>query len=189
MIDFKKILERVLKAEGYYSNDPADAGGETVRGIARRFNPDWKGWSLVDAWQGDPPKTDGPEWKAIDELVVDFYRIRYWNPIRGDELHDRSVASEIFDAAVNLGVARASAMLQEALNLLNRNGKSWPEILEDGQIGPKTLATVKTCIEPRFGAADLVRVLQVLRGMHYVEITRRRPSQERFLRGWLRRLH
>ena len=49
MADFHKALKRTAKYEGGYVNDPADAGGETYKGISRRANPKWDGWQLIDA--------------------------------------------------------------------------------------------------------------------------------------------
>ena len=34
--------------EGGWVNDPNDIGGETYRGISRKFNPKWNGWSVID---------------------------------------------------------------------------------------------------------------------------------------------
>lgn len=183
MTFFHQALELTLANEGGYANDADDPGGETYCGISRRHHPDWSGWPLIDAGahfrQRDP---------ALVKAVSDLYRRLYWTPIRGAELGSQELAAEVFDTAVNMGVARASAMLQEALNLLNRDGASWPEIDEDGRIGRKTLAALDKALGERGGAGDLVRLYRVLRGMFYVELTRRRPSQEKYLRGWLRRL-
>ena len=40
IMDFNKIIEKVLKHEGGYVNDPTDLGGETNYGITKRFYPD-----------------------------------------------------------------------------------------------------------------------------------------------------
>src|SRR3712207_6059069 len=45
---FDIALERTLEFEGWYSKHPADPGGETYRGIARRHHPSWPGWALID---------------------------------------------------------------------------------------------------------------------------------------------
>ena len=39
-IDWLIIIEKVLKHEGGYVNDPTDLGGETNFGITKRFYPD-----------------------------------------------------------------------------------------------------------------------------------------------------
>lgn len=46
--NFLKSYDILIKHEGGYVNDPDDKGGETYKGIARKFNPDWKGWKIID---------------------------------------------------------------------------------------------------------------------------------------------
>lgn len=48
MANFKIALDKVLSREGGYINDPDDKGGETYKGISRKYNPDWKGWRIID---------------------------------------------------------------------------------------------------------------------------------------------
>lgn len=183
---FRKILAKVLAREGGYSNDPDDAGGETIRGIARNYHPVWPGWKIVDERKsvGDPAyRPIDSQDSLIDPLVERFYKVQFWTPICGDSLTEFSIAERLFDLAVNLGPRRAAQMLQEALNLLNRNGSSWEEVVEDGIIGPKTLSTLN-----KASSLHVVRVLEALQGEHYINLVRRKPNQEKFLRGWLSRL-
>ena len=49
MAQFEPAFEKTMKFEGGYANNPADRGGETYRGIARKIWPGWNGWPLVDA--------------------------------------------------------------------------------------------------------------------------------------------
>ena len=39
MADFNDAFDETMGHEGGYVNDSNDAGGETYRGISRRFNP------------------------------------------------------------------------------------------------------------------------------------------------------
>lgn len=48
MADFNKAHLEVMGNEGGYANNPADSGGETYKGIARKFHPAWPGWKMVD---------------------------------------------------------------------------------------------------------------------------------------------
>ena len=180
MSHFGEILHRVLEKEGDYSSDPVDAGGETVRGIARNFWPQWVGWRLVDQRKTNRQDPFTPD---LEPLVKEHYRVHFWTPLRGDDVSSLAVASRLFDVAVNMGTHRAMMFLQQALNLLNRNETSWRELIEDGLMGPRTLGTLKRAKEEH-----VTRLLEVLQGMHYVELVRRKPSQERFLRGWLSRI-
>lgn len=48
MADFDQAHKFVERREGFYSNDPADPGGETLYGIARTRHPNWGGWETWD---------------------------------------------------------------------------------------------------------------------------------------------
>jgi len=185
MGDFQKALAVVLQREGGYSSNPDDRGGETFCGISRNRNSYWAGWSYVDIEKsrGQTPKADDPRFA---DLIAAFYHANFWLPISGSALPD-PIAGELFDTAVNMGVAAAGKILQEALNLLNRNGAAWPEVAEDGQIGPATLATVKTASD-RGDARILYNLLNVIQADRYLTICRGDRSQEKFLRGWLGRV-
>ena len=84
MADFRKALEHVLSNEGGYVNDPDDPGGETYKGIARKMNPQWKGWPLINKRDFTNP--------LLADLVASFYRDNYWEPIRGDQITSQLVA-------------------------------------------------------------------------------------------------
>ncbi len=48
MAIFDAAFEKTAAIEGGYVFDPDDAGGETYKGISRRFNPSWGGWDKID---------------------------------------------------------------------------------------------------------------------------------------------
>jgi len=181
MAEFKSAFLHTMSREGGYSNNPADRGGETFRGIARNFHPDWPGWSVIDAihvdtrdgYKGDPELT---------KLVADFYRGSFWNPLRLTEIDSQVIANELFDSAVNAGVGAAARWLQRAVNLLSQ-----PDISVDGKVGSKTIGAVNLLIST-VGEGPLLKTLNILQGMHYLEIVERSPSQEVFFKGWLTRV-
>jgi lysozyme family protein len=183
-MSFDAALRRVLGAEGEYSNDPADTGGETFCGISRRHWPNWPGWKSVDAQKPMRPTLRMP---GMHEAVGRFYVDNFWTPLGCHLMTDEWVAYEVFEAAVNVGTVRSGQFLQESLNLLNRNGKSWPELVLDGRIGPTTLATLaKAQLETR-GGERVVILMNRLQAEHYIALARRSATQEVFLRGWLDR--
>ena len=55
MADFEIAYGETEIREGGYVNDPADRGGETHRGVARKFHPKWPGWKIVDKYKADFP--------------------------------------------------------------------------------------------------------------------------------------
>lgn len=189
MASFKQAFAETSAIEGGYANHPDDRGGETYRGIARRFHPTWPGWARVDAARHHE---DFPDVLAADEalaaLVAEFYRQNFWNRVRGNRLPDQAVAEELFDTAVNIGVGRAVRFLQEALNLLNRSGGRDDDIGVDGLIGPVTIGALKERLASDGGAHNVVALMNLLQGTHYIDLIRGDASQRAFLRGWLRRV-
>lgn len=177
MANFKEAFDKTMIHEGGYSNDPDDVGGETYRGIARKFNPNWEGWKIIDA--------KGIDKKLLDPLVENLYKEKYWNPFLGDEL-DQIIANEMFDTAVNMGVGRAVKFLQRSLNLLNRNGKLYSDIVEDGDFGNNTMRAYNSL--PKKDLFILFNMMNVLQGMHYIEYMTKSPTQEKFARGWFNRV-
>ena len=109
---FSHALDLVLEHEGGYVNHPEDPGGETNYGISKRAYPDLDIANLTKDQAGE------------------IYYQDYWCPIQGDSLPD-PVALMTFDAAVNLGIRRASRMLQRA-------AQAYP----DGYVGPNTIRAV-----------------------------------------------
>lgn len=48
MAEFKPAFEQTIAHEGGYMNDPDDPGGETYKGVARKYWPKWLGWHIID---------------------------------------------------------------------------------------------------------------------------------------------
>ncbi|HBB40901.1 MAG: hypothetical protein COW73_03910 [Nitrospirae bacterium CG18_big_fil_WC_8_21_14_2_50_70_55] len=188
MADFAAALALVLIHEGGYANDPDDRGGETYRGIARRFHPDWPGWSRVDALSRRPgfPRSLETD-PRLAAAVAAFYRDLYWDQFQGDALPDQRLAEELFDTAVNLGVRRAVRFLQEALNLLNRNQRTYADLVVDGWLGEKSLAALALVSAADGDARFVVKLINALQAAHYLDVMRHDPTQEKFARGWLSR--
>lgn len=180
-IYLEPALSVVLQSEGGYSNHPMDPGKETFLGISRRYFPNWEGWRTIDRMKKArllPSVSD----LQLRPLAIRFYEREFYNRIGGDGLGSIELATEMLDQSINLGVDRAARHLQTACNFLNRNGRSWPEILVDGKIGPTTLKTIAFA-EPK----HLVRVLNALQAEFYLNAIRIAPEKEEFIRGWLDR--
>jgi lysozyme family protein len=192
MAEFEIAFDETMLHEGGYAHDPDDPGGETYRGVARRFHPDWLGWKIVDEAKLHPPadldaRLD--EHLELQRLVATFYRERFWKPILGEQLRDQSLANELFDTAVNLGVGTAIRFWQEALNLLNRDKRDYPEIEVDGVAGERTLSTTNRFLDLNREQPDrLLKVLNLLQGAKYLDLARKNPVQRKFLHGWLNRI-
>lgn len=113
---FDRALRHVLHWEGgdTITNDPDDPGGRTRFGISERAHP--------DAWADGPPDYD---------TAAEIYHTDYWSPCRC-YLLPPVVAFVLFDTAVNVGVNRASHLLQEAVGAK-----------VDGIVGPNTIEAVR----------------------------------------------
>ena len=51
MANFEDAYKKLLIKEGGYVHDSDDSGGETYRGISRRYNPTWEGWDIIDTYK------------------------------------------------------------------------------------------------------------------------------------------
>lgn len=192
MADFRQAFQITLGREGGYVFDPDDAGGETYRGVARRYHPSWPGWISIDRikQQTDTRHQLNRRLAKDDDLqqqIHDFYKQNYWDPFQGDLMISQELAEELFDTGVNMGGHLAVRFLQEGLNLLNRNQKSFPDILEDGKSGPGTLGALN-CYLTKDPPEHLLKIMNILQGMHYIEYMRKSPTQEKYARGWLKRV-
>lgn len=188
MANFDSAYNKTMGYEGGYAHDPDDVGGETYKGISRKYNPSWSGWKVIDA-----AKSQSNFPKCLDsnsDLLVSvksFYKAGYWDVNLLDSVNNQEVAEEMFDTGVNLGPAKAALFLQQALNLLNRNENFYPDIVADGKVGKITLTTLEYYL--RYDKVDyLLKVLNILQGMHYIEFMKKSPIQEKFARGWLSRV-
>jgi lysozyme family protein len=99
-----------------------------------------------------------------------IYYTRYWLAGSCDKLPSRLGILHL-DGCVNHGVGKASKFLQRALS-----------VPDDGQIGPITLS--------KANAADQFTLCNSVcnqRIQFYHDIVTNKPSQEKFLGGWVRR--
>ena len=187
-MSFEKALKHMLEFEGGYANDPEDSGGETFRGISRKNWPGWPGWRLIDQAKADGYRSaksvnfhfEGEE--AMAGLVAEFYRANFWRPFERLGLPER-LTGKLFDTAVNVGPGRAAKLLQTAVNNLGVVVK----LAVDGAIGPRTLDALALILDAPAGESRVLAVYAAAQAEHYRAIVRAKPSQAKFLKGWLRR--
>lgn len=187
MAEYKIAYDITRKHEGGYSNHSKDRGGETFKGIARNFWPEWGGWAIIDKHKRGTGTdflnaiSDDP---ALQKLVLQFYKINFWDALKLDQIDNQDIANELFDTAVNMGVGKAAIFLQESLNVTNQEGKFYPDLAIDGQVGAITIRAVN--IHPR--PKNLLKTLNILQGYEYISICKRNPTQEAFFHGWIERV-
>lgn len=190
MADFEEAYKKTMGHEGTYVIDPTDAGGETYCGISRRWFPDWEGWAIIDASRskdGFPKSLDDDG--VLQSLIPMFYKQHFWNRFQGDKIKDQRVADELFDTAVNMSVSDSVKFLQGALNVLNRNQALFPDMTDDGVLGPTTLDSLhKYCRGGKDDVVMLLKIMNVMQGQHYIDYMGKSPMQEKFCRGWFKRV-
>jgi lysozyme family protein len=160
--------------EGGYSNDPKDPGGETYKGISRVHHPEWQGWGLIDELKKSSSFITTPvsmintileRSHTIQAHVRTFYKIRYWDIYRLDEIPHQGLANVIYDMGINCGRDTAKMRVQLALNLSNNEGKRWPDIPVDGQWGPTSHNTLLLAV--RENPNRILKAINVERGIKY----------------------
>lgn len=187
MNHFDEAFDKTMSHEGGYSDDPTDAGGETYKGISRVYNPNWSGWVIIDSLKSTAgfPQQLGSN-AELQACVRGLYKQKYFEPYQGDRLPEL-LAIEMFDTSVNMGVGRAVKFLQIALNVLNRNEKLYPDMVEDGDYGNTTHSNLYTYLQKN-DIGVLLKIMNVLQGMHYINYMKKSPKQEKYARGWFNRV-
>jgi lysozyme family protein len=104
-------------------------------------------------------------------MVREFYRQRFWNVIRGDELRSQEIAETIFNFGVNTGTRVAVKLAQLIVGAT-----------PDGAVGDKTVEKFNS-VEPEafrksYALAKITR---------YADICNKNRSQSKFLLGWINR--
>lgn len=119
--NFGRSLSLVLVNEGGWSDNPADPGGATMKGVTLA---NFRRYVKADATKADLRTIS-------DAQIATVYRRFYWDAVAGAEL-PAGVDYAVFDFAVNSGSGRAAKYLQAVLG-----------VAQDGRIGPATLAAAK----------------------------------------------
>ena len=194
MGDFKTAFGLTSDIEGLYCNVAADAGGETYRGIARNIYPNWPGWASVD--EVKKTATTDAEINAalasvpeMQQMVEEFFKKTFWDVHTLDQMQSQEIANKVYDCAVNCGNGTSAKFLQRTLNFLNRNNKDWEDVVVDGNVGPRTIATANKASAIKGRGQNIVLYLNVLQGYRYVELAER-PDRygATFINGWALRV-
>jgi lysozyme family protein len=156
--NFDTALAHVLKSEGLWSDNPQDPGGATMKGIT---------FAVFKEWKRNPHLTKDDLRNISDADVHDLYKQLYWDKIHGDDL-PAGVDYATFDAAVNMGVGRASKLLQEAVG-----------VTADGVIGDGTLQAIS-----KANTRSLLENFAAEKIAFYKSL----PTFDTFGKGWLNRV-
>jgi lysozyme family protein len=135
----------------------------TYAGIARNPNPKWPGWNLIDNGAIDNPLLTG--------MVRNFYKVEFWDRIRGDEIANPVVAENIFNFGVNTGVKVAVKLAQLIVGAT-----------PDGAVGDVTLQKFNN-VEPE----AFKKAYALAKITRYADICNKNRTQSKFLLGWINR--
>jgi lysozyme family protein len=159
---FLLALKLVLGIEGGVSNDAADHGGLTNRGVTQR---------TYDAWRASHHLPQQP----VTVITVGEATQLYWEDFWGAAQCDRFPApidAILFDMAVNSSPKQALMTLQGTMGLT-----------KDGVVGPKTMGAVAS-----YQPLTLADQYLDARYRFYCDICAKDATQKKFLSGWTNRL-
>lgn len=157
---FEKAFERVIKNEGGYVFDKNDPGGETKYGISKRS---YFYLNIKDL--------------TLEEAKKIYHR-DFWEKGKFEQIPDEKLSSQVFDLSINLGIRGATIVLQRALRAVGI------DVVEDGVWGSQTQSGV-IFSEP----AKLQIAIKSEAAGYYRLIAQQKPSQQKFLKGWLNRAY
>lgn len=170
-----QIFNELLGKEGGYVNHPSDRGGPTKWGITEKV-------ARAHGYSGSMKD-------LTRERALSIYEADYWYGPRFDQVAELSpdIAAELCDTGVNMGPAVASKFLQRWLNVMNKRGTLYPDLIADGLIGSRTINALRAYLDNRKqdGLTVMLRGLNCSQGARYLDITEVREANEEFIFGWL----
>lgn len=163
--NFENALRHLLKSEGGFTNDRRDPGnllpdgraGCTMLGVTQAS------WEAFIGKRTTQEKMQ----QLTPEDVAPFYRKKYWDVIRGDDLPS-GLDYLMFDFAVNAGCGRAIKVMQSALG-----------VAVDGVIGRMTMQAINES-DPE----SLIDVFSDSKEEYYRSL----KTFETFGKGWTNRI-
>lgn len=161
MASFSKALNYTLKNEGGFVDIPEDKGGPTNCGITI---------STLSFYFNR--RADKEDIKVLTpEIISSIYKKYYWDPLHLDLINSDAVATAMFDQGVN----RSPGTIAREIQLI-------VGVKPDGLIGHATITAINDHDEK-----DLVNNISQAAAYEYKRIVLNNPSQDKFLKGWLRR--
>lgn len=160
--------------KGVVTDDPDDRGGPTKWGVSLRYA---KGIGL-DLDGDQDTDIDDIRQVSYDQAVELFVEDFFIEP----KLHTlpTPLHAHMFDISVNSGQSIPVLLLQRILN-----EHFGADLKEDGRVGNKTRVALEAAVH-----SDFVRLNNLLvdyRIAYLNDIVARRPSQAKYIRGWINR--
>lgn len=166
---FEYALQKTLKFEGGYQDNPNDPGNFNSAGVNIGTNMGISAPALERYLGRVPTREDMLQ--LAHETAAEIYRRDYWNAVRAGEIINPDLAALLFDMAVNHGPASAVRTAQRAVG-----------VKADGRMGPVTLAALN-----RGNAGRIIAAIVDARANLYRGIVERKPKMQVFYKGWVKR--
>lgn len=188
MGNFQKIHAFVRKWEGGLSDDVDDAGGVTKYGVSLAFLSDlFKRKAQHLSLMGIRPLPPSRETivRLTEEQAEGIFLNEFWYPMN---LYYKPICAQwfLYDTAVNCGISRAVKIVQRAINQMPKNDQIYyqEKLQEDGSLGPLTSNAID-----HWSCPDLWRLCIKLRKDFYQNLAESKPTQKKFLNGWMNRVN
>lgn len=165
MVDFNKIISKVLENEGGYDNDPKDPGGETKYGISKKTYPNLNIKDLTK-----------------DE-AIEIYRKDWYKKWDMDVISSERIAYKVLDAIINIGPGRFNIVLGGiGLPRMEINSKeSRIKVFQELNYWLLTNTKEKEDIA--------IKQIKVNLEKFYTNLTITHPKLKVYLHGWLKRAY
>ena len=166
MAKIETLWPFILSWEGGFANVPGDRGGATKYGVT------------ISTWKAQGYDKDGDGDIDIDDLrlitpqdAMEICRKNFWNRWKADQINDQSLANLLVDWLWGSG-KYGITIPQQLLG-----------VKADGIVGAKTIAALNAQDPKTFFFKLWQR-----RKKYLNDICANRPTNYKFLNGWLRRL-
>ena len=180
MANFKEAYEILKRLE--FSN-PSNAlhknkteEGLTWMGIYEKANPGWIGWEKIRPTLRAAGSMEEASVVLYKDIVLqadtaNFFKSKYWNKIRGEDIKSQRVASEIFIFGVNAGIGVAIKAAQKIVG-----------VTADAVVGEETLKALNSYDEARFDKEYDRAELE-----YYNRLVEKNPKLKIYANGWRNR--
>lgn len=178
MADPKAAIDFVLRQEdsalsGVITDYPDDPGGTTRFGLCAKWHPklvsdNFFRFSIVDGRQF-PFIGRAAAFRMAEATYQDLYT----PSLKLRAVASQAVATAQLSFAVLEGIERSSVIVQQSVNACGGS------IQIDGDVGPVTVTAINA-VDPQ----TLLRKIIQLEEMYFDTLAKKRPSQERWLKGW-----
>lgn len=170
MANFNTAYHIVAQHEGGFQIHPNDSGNYNSLGQLVGTNWGISAPVYESYLQRAPSQTDMQTMSKL--TAANIFKTRFWDRIKGDQIHNQEVATIFFDGIVNHGSTGVKIM-QRVLG-----------VTADGAVGPITLSAINK-LQP----AQLYLAYREARKNFYKQLATDKPALAVFLNGWLRRIN